>query len=304
MSGGTANLGLLSVGQSGTSGTMLVSGTAQVNASTVVVARQGGVNGVLNMTGGQISTGQLFRGNSGGTAAVNLSGGVLQATANNPAFIAKFNAGEFNLNGAAIDTQAFNVGVTSPLGGSGGIIKNGTGTLTIASTGSTYTGSTIINAGTLRLQGAVLSQFPTSAVQAFYPFESSDPVQILKDASPNHNDLQLNDDQNGNAVGTAAPSHQRPAGRDSHGIDRVVRKRGPDHGQHFAAGRSAHREQRLHAGRMDVRLDRRHRRSGHYRVRVLRPHQRVQRPPHPHQHWHHPGQRHLQLLVQQRHRRR
>ncbi|NLE37076.1 MAG: hypothetical protein GX621_03530, partial [Pirellulaceae bacterium] len=97
------------------------------------------------------------------TSILNFDGGLLKATASdtttNP-FISNYGGSTtFALNvmdgGARIDTNGYNATITEALlageTNDGGLTKLGAGTLTLASVANTYTGDTIVDAGTLSI---------------------------------------------------------------------------------------------------------------------------------------------------------
>jgi fibronectin-binding autotransporter adhesin len=125
--------------------------------------------------GGTLEAGNVrMTANRGGQAVssvLNFNGGTLRAlVADNPTFLSLFTTGtttndtgtvNVQSGGAIIDTNGFKIGVTTPLlhdttsgapAVDGGLTKNGAGTLT--RTGAdTYTGPTVVNAGTMLVNG-------------------------------------------------------------------------------------------------------------------------------------------------------
>jgi len=174
LSGGTLNI----AGGSGTfylasrgTGTLALSGNAVLNCGTLSVARNLVGNnveqhGTVNLNGGILMANTVMKDAStnNSTAAFNFNGGVLQAKQNNAAFLYSTNASALVLTvqagGAIIDDGGF--AVTNPLplrhdatlGSSpdGGLTKLDTGTLALTAT-NTYTGNTVVGAGTLALAG-------------------------------------------------------------------------------------------------------------------------------------------------------
>jgi autotransporter-associated beta strand protein len=122
----------------------------------------GTVNNTFNLNGGTLTISQVITGANTGTATFNFNGGTLKAAGNTANFVDLGGASQSAVvksGGAVIDSNGFNVTIPQALvdgGGSGGLTKNGTGTLTLSGT-NTYTGTTTINAGTLALSGSILS---------------------------------------------------------------------------------------------------------------------------------------------------
>jgi fibronectin-binding autotransporter adhesin len=136
----------------------------------------------LTMTGGTVTTTNFELGNGGATSTLNLEGGTLQLGANpvKRTGAAALNMGggtlragaaitipsglPFNLSGVngdfTLDTQSFAVTAANAISGSGGMIKTGTGTLTL-SAANTYSGASTVTAGTLLVNGSLAN---TSAV--------------------------------------------------------------------------------------------------------------------------------------------
>lgn len=118
----------------------LVSATASITP--------GGRDGpaIINLNGGILSVGFFY---SLHTGTANLNGGTLQARRDE----ADFFRGTTVINVAStstIDTQHYGVGINKTLAGAGGIIKAGSGTLSLTGI-HTYQGETRINEGTLHV---------------------------------------------------------------------------------------------------------------------------------------------------------
>jgi autotransporter-associated beta strand protein len=123
--------------------------------------------GTLNLNGGNLSTIGIQR--ITGTATINANGGkvtALAATANSffNNFTGTGGANSVNLQagGLTFDTGGFAVTLSNVLSGAGGLTVQGGSTLTLART-NTYTGNTIVNAGTL-LVGAASTINPSSLI--------------------------------------------------------------------------------------------------------------------------------------------
>lgn len=152
VSGGTwTNSEKLSIGNSG-AGTLEVSGTGQVNAAEVIVAARG--TGTLNLNGGILTAGQVFKGD--GTGTVTFDGGSLQLLGDQTNLFRGFDTGDVSLagGGGTIDTQVFDVASSNALGGAGSLTKKGTGILTLFGV-NTYTGGTNLQAGALYVEGSL-----------------------------------------------------------------------------------------------------------------------------------------------------
>ena len=129
-----------------TGGTVDVTGTSGMS-----IAYSAAAVGTYNLNGGTLTTKQIYKGS--GTAAFNIDGGTLKAggafTSTMPMTI--------NGNGATIDTNGKAVTLSGGLlagTGTGGLIKQGGGALTLTGT-STYAGATALNVGTLQIDGSL-----------------------------------------------------------------------------------------------------------------------------------------------------
>jgi autotransporter-associated beta strand protein len=118
-------------------------------------------NGLLNLTGNNTFSGGTtvagglinFAASSNlGSGPVTLTGGGLQwATGNTADVSARLTMGA---GGGILDTNGNNVTLASAIGGSGGLAKQGLGTLNLTGN-NTYTGGTAVLAGTLAVNGSV-----------------------------------------------------------------------------------------------------------------------------------------------------
>jgi autotransporter-associated beta strand protein len=156
-------------------GTLNISGTGQVRCGVFDASRNAsgaGSVGTINLNGGLLDVERIGTGTgafgAGGTptATINFNGGVLKARASAANFISGRAeipiASIVKAGGAVVDSSGFDITIAEPLqhdsalGGTldGGLTKNGAGILTLSRV-STYTGPTVVNAGTLRVTGAV-----------------------------------------------------------------------------------------------------------------------------------------------------
>jgi autotransporter-associated beta strand protein len=167
-SGGTANLSI-GAGFNGTSttahsGTLTISGSGVFNfngSGTIKLTNVAEQAATVNLdTGGTLRLNSRPFTKGAGDAAFNFNGGTLQLTAANTAI---FGASDTSFNptvragGVRIDTNGFNGQIDTSLiedAGStgGGLVKLGSGTLTL-SAANTYSGKTTISAGAMAING-------------------------------------------------------------------------------------------------------------------------------------------------------
>ena len=115
----------------------------------VNIAENPSASGLLNLVGGTFAADGINGPNPGSTTGIFFNGGTLQARTNNSSFVSGLYTAVVYGGGAVIDSQAYNIAIPQDLvDGGGGLTKLGTGTLSLTGT-NTYTGDTIVNAGTL-----------------------------------------------------------------------------------------------------------------------------------------------------------
>lgn len=120
----------------------------------------------LRLNGGTLTAGGFTKTQTAYTNVIDFNGGVLKAGANNSAFLPAFSVATdaVQSGGAIIDDGGFAITIAAPLihdpalGSAldGGLIKTGSGALTLNDP-NTYSGPTIIRAGTLVLGGATIA---------------------------------------------------------------------------------------------------------------------------------------------------
>lgn len=124
------------------------------SGSPVLVQTSGG-SGTVNLNGGTLTIPGLGAGNAdpATTSLIAFNGGTLRfSAAANISLATNVKNITVGNNGAKIDTNGFNITLARALdaNGTGGLTKNGAGTLTLGSA-SSYTGETRISAGTILL---------------------------------------------------------------------------------------------------------------------------------------------------------
>jgi len=120
--------------------------------------------GTVNLDGGTVKLSQFQ--SVGFTGTVNFNGATVLARADATDFTQTANT-TYNVKsgGAIFDTAGFNITAAANLRAgspSGGLTKNGAGTLTLTGN-NTYTGLTTVTAGTLQLDGSVASNLTVQA---------------------------------------------------------------------------------------------------------------------------------------------
>lgn len=144
---------LLFVGEEG-NGTLNLSGTGVLTTlgDRLVVAHTASASGTVNLDGGVLRVRRVAGGQ--GVSTFNFNGGLLQALPNaGPDLMYQLGAAYVLPGGAVIDTDTNQLSLSQPLlDGGGGLIKLGSGTLTLLGD-NTYSGATVISNGTLRING-------------------------------------------------------------------------------------------------------------------------------------------------------
>jgi autotransporter-associated beta strand protein len=124
--------------------------------ANVIICVDSGATGTLNINGGVFRALSITTDSAGtSTSTINLNGGTVQAASNNTNFINHLSAANVQAGGAIFDSQGYSITIPQALvagTGSGGLIKLGIGTLTLAAT-NTYTGTTVVSNGTVALKG-------------------------------------------------------------------------------------------------------------------------------------------------------
>lgn len=147
-------------GKQGT-GTLTVETGGRISATTITVASQAGGTGTLNLdVGGTLALGGVDSIVAGeGTAHINFNGGTLEVTGS-----ALTSSADINLAATStFDTHNLGATLSGSLSGTGGLIKAGAGTLTLSG-GSSYSGTTTVQLGTLALTGATARLDNTSGL--------------------------------------------------------------------------------------------------------------------------------------------
>ncbi|RFB70850.1 MULTISPECIES: autotransporter outer membrane beta-barrel domain-containing protein [unclassified Herbaspirillum] len=149
----------LSVGEAGTGTVNIDKGGLIHVGSNVVVARASTSSGTLNLLGdasgrGVLETGSVIKG-SGVVATLNLNGGILRATRNETNFLNGFGVLTVGTEGAWFDSNTFSINISTVFTGTSSFNKLGLGTLTLTGNSATFTGNTVVQAGTLQVDGVL-----------------------------------------------------------------------------------------------------------------------------------------------------
>jgi fibronectin-binding autotransporter adhesin len=177
-SGTGTNDGVLIGRRAGTSGIYTLSGDAEANFSfRLRLGHVADSSGTFNLDGGVLTTRQVEGHASAARGVFFFNGGVLRASQDNSTFMqglvgdsGEGLAGATILEGGAIiDNNGFNITIAQSLVGSandGGLTVRGAGTTTLSGTANSYTGDTVIEAGTLVVNSAFFDENSTIALSA------------------------------------------------------------------------------------------------------------------------------------------
>jgi len=126
----------------------------------------------MNLNGGTLTVGEVnTNGATGATSTFNFNGGTLAASASDATFMQGLTAANVQSGGAVIDSGANTISIGQALldgGGGGGLTKNGNGTLRLNGV-NTYTGTTLVSAGTLGGNGTIAGPLNVAAAGTLSP---------------------------------------------------------------------------------------------------------------------------------------
>ena len=149
------------VGENGR-GTLTISGSGLLTTSGGLrIGNTSTGNGTVNLNGGTLAI--PFIETSGGTSVLNFNGGTLKANASSAVFLQGLTSSNVLSGGAVLDDGGNNCTIAQALlNGGGGLTKLGVGLLTLNGN-NTYTGSTIVSAGTLAVNNRITGPVAVSA---------------------------------------------------------------------------------------------------------------------------------------------
>ncbi|HWW57263.1 MAG TPA: autotransporter-associated beta strand repeat-containing protein [Sphingopyxis sp.] len=147
----------MTVGNDGTGSLVIDNGGRVRGEGGFTLGSTAAASGTIAVLGTAANRGVLETSQIGGglgTVNFSLDGGVLRATVDEGNFFTGFGARDIALgaNGGFIDTNGHNIGIAPRFTGAGGLTKDGLGTLTLTGA-SSYAGATLVNAGTLLVNG-------------------------------------------------------------------------------------------------------------------------------------------------------
>ena len=115
--------------------------------------------GEYNLNGGTLTVNQITQDVGTDTfGTFNFNGGTLKPTANNTDFMEGLTTAQIKAGGAKIDTNGKNITIDQALTQDAAgrtLTKEGAGTLTLSSLSNSYTGATLVSAGTLFVSGSL-----------------------------------------------------------------------------------------------------------------------------------------------------
>lgn len=179
LSGSNATLSVatrIDIGASGIGVATIENGGVLTSPNLTLIASSSGT-GTLKINGtawarGTVEAAQIAEGP--GNGQIIFDGGVLRALADKSDFLQNFEPGDVTINsgGAFIDSNGFNIGISTALTGNGSLHKTGSGTLTLTGNNS-YGGSTVVRDGTLVLGTGGVIKLPSDLSVAVMPGDTA-----------------------------------------------------------------------------------------------------------------------------------
>jgi len=128
-----------------------IGGLNKIGSGTLTLSSNNSFTGSVNFNGGWIKAASLNK--LGNGTALNFNGGGLQFSG---VYDPSVRSMTFQAGGATLDTQTYNITMANPIGNSGvgGLVKKGTGKLTLNAL-INFSGDTTINGGTLEFAGGI-----------------------------------------------------------------------------------------------------------------------------------------------------
>lgn len=150
-SAGTGNVANLQIGNGG-KGTLALSGTAALTATgTVTPGSAAGGEATVTLDGGSLTMPRMVGG--AGSETVTFNGTQITATSAVLPFIESLDTATIGANGLLVNSGILNLSVPQIFGGTGGVVKTGTGSLTLSGV-SSYAGNNTVSAGKLTLNAS------------------------------------------------------------------------------------------------------------------------------------------------------
>ena len=154
-------------------------GLTKAGAGLLSLNAAGSLTGPTTVTGGTLAIGDTA-GNALQSSAVTVNGGVLGLSVSAASVASLSGAGNVNLNNGVLTVGGNGAstvfsGVISNSGPAGGFVKTGSGTLTL-SNNNTYSGTTLISAGIVRLAGTATGSPVTAGL--IYDLDASNAASV------------------------------------------------------------------------------------------------------------------------------
>ncbi|MES2476574.1 MAG: autotransporter-associated beta strand repeat-containing protein [Verrucomicrobiota bacterium] len=166
LSGGLINVlsGNIYVGEQGAQpASLTLSGNGEIRVPQLLVGLADSTVGSVHLDGGTLMTSLIDGGAA--TANVYFNGTQIIATTNASPFISDLDLAIIQAGGLKIDSAGFSLTVPQAVGGNGGVVKSGTGTLTLAGAVS-FGGNTQVLGGTLAVNSPSLADASVVSIAA------------------------------------------------------------------------------------------------------------------------------------------
>lgn len=147
------------VGGNGATGVMTVNGGQVIDGQELWLGQNTGASGTLNLNGGVLEVASIANSGTPTTSVADFNGGTLEGVTNDADFLDPAVTYMIMSNGFVLNDGGFTLNIPGILQAgdsfNGGFVKNGAGVVYMDGYGSSYTGTTTVNAGTLAGIGSI-----------------------------------------------------------------------------------------------------------------------------------------------------